>query len=107
MDKKMNKNKPDWRRQGQECFLMNKIFIKASYKQYSVGWDHDHCEFCGKKFSTLSTDTQEGYVTKDQYHWVCSGCFNDFRNEFRWEEKKNVETESGPNGANPSSGRPN
>jgi hypothetical protein len=26
----------------------------------------------------------EGYSTVDRLHWVCPGCFADFRDEFEW-----------------------
>lgn len=25
-----------------------------------------------------------GYVTEDDYHWVCEKCFADFRDQFGW-----------------------
>jgi hypothetical protein len=36
----------------------------------------------------LSTDdpdvVERGYVTEDDYHWVCESCFGDFRERFAW-----------------------
>jgi hypothetical protein len=29
-------------------------------------------------------DLNDGYATKDQYHWVCKACYEDFRGQFRW-----------------------
>lgn len=26
----------------------------------------------------------EGYATDDNYHWVCTKCFNDFKDMFEW-----------------------
>lgn len=76
----------DWRLMGQERYLLARVWTWKNYKNYRVGWDHDHCEFCGAKFMQGSTaDTlHEGYVTGDDYHWVCAGCFEEFRVKFRW-----------------------
>lgn len=76
----------DWRLQGQERFLKAATFRKRQYTPYRVGWDHDHCEFCGTKFSEHHPDLTEGYVTTDGYHWVCERCFDDFREIFEWDE---------------------
>ena len=54
------------------------------YRRYRQGWKHDHCEFCGSKLSLSEGDLDRGYVTSDDYHWVCESCFADFRDEFEW-----------------------
>jgi hypothetical protein len=53
-------------------------------------WDHEHCEFCFAKFveshesfATAST-LSEGFVIPDGYKWVCSTCFEDFKEHFSW-----------------------
>ena len=74
----------DWRRQGQEDFLSSVRLIKRKYAPYRPGWDHDHCEFCGAKFSLKVDGIKSGYSTFDSYHWICEQCFNDFRDEFNW-----------------------
>jgi hypothetical protein len=74
----------DWRLQGQERFLKKVDLCFRTYFPYREGWDHDHCEFCGGKFSTKEGDFHEGYVTNDLYHWICTGCFNDFISKFDW-----------------------
>ncbi len=74
----------DWRRQGQEKYLMGEKLIFQNYYPYREGWDHDHCEFCGAKFSLSLNDINEGYAPHDKYHWVCGQCFNDFKEEFHW-----------------------
>jgi len=82
-----NRKKPDandWRRQGQESFLSGVKLIYQKYKPYRSGWEHDHCEFCGAKFSLDKKDLNEGYATEDRYHWVCEDCYNDFKDEFKW-----------------------
>lgn len=82
-------NKPlsdDWRRHGQEKYLKGENLIARDYYIYRDGWDHDHCEFCGAKFSLDKNDLNEGYATKDGYHWVCQDCYNDFKDEFNWKK---------------------
>lgn len=83
---KIKKTEPnDWRRQGQEQFLKGvKLFLR-NYRPYRSGWDHDHCEFCGAKFSLSKGDLKKGYSTKDGYHWICNNCFQDFKDEFEWD----------------------
>ena len=74
----------DWRRQGQERFLAGKRLRRQAYQPSRLGWDHDHCAFCGAKFSLQAPDLAEGHATEDSYHWVCDGCFEDFREEMGW-----------------------
>lgn len=74
----------DWRRQGQERFLYGVRLTVQAYAPYRVGWDHDHCAFCGRKFSLAQDDLHEGYATDDRYHWVCESCHEDFKAEYRW-----------------------
>jgi len=75
----------DWRRQGQERYLSGVRLIPRAYRPYRPGWEHDHCEFCGAKFSCHEGDLKSGYSTEDGYHWLCAGCFGDFKDEFAWE----------------------
>lgn len=84
MQIKNNKTEEDWRRQGQEKYLMDVRLNFKDYFPFREGWDHDHCEFCGKKFSLIDDDLNQGYNTIDGYHWICNDCFNDFKNEFNW-----------------------
>src|SRR5579872_1877401 len=74
----------DWRLQGQEKYLKDAVLSLKRYVPCRPQWDHDHCEFCGRKFSLNKGDLQVGYVTSDSYHWICSDCFRDFRSEFNW-----------------------
>jgi hypothetical protein len=74
----------DWRLQGQEKFLKGAVLRAADYSTDREGWDHDHCEFCGAKFSHRPGDLTSGYVTRDGYHWICSPCYADFREQFEW-----------------------
>lgn len=95
----------DWRRMGQEDRLAGLTFTWKNYQAYSGNWEHDHCEFCFKKFldpdyadwmrEALADPSDEhagaGYAniragdTPSGRHWVCRDCFNDFRPEFGWE----------------------
>lgn len=74
----------DWRLLGQEHFLTGAKLVRSKYLPPSTRWDHDHCEFCGKKFSLSSADLHEGYVTLDDKHWICEQCFHDFQGRFGW-----------------------
>ena len=81
-------NRPDWRLQGQEKYLHGVTLTRRAYRQYASNqsWDHDHCEFCGAKFSveSLPDTLQEGYATADDYRWICPTCFEDFKEMFGW-----------------------
>lgn len=76
--------KDDWRRQGQERYLAGQVLTAKEYRPYRADWDHDHCEFCGAKFSLNGRDLTFGYCTLDGYHWICPDCFEEFKEEFRW-----------------------
>jgi hypothetical protein len=77
----------DWRLQGQETYLKGLRLIKSQYTAPSLEWDHDHCEFCGQKFSDLFGDLPSGYCTDDRYHWICDNCYTDFKEMFEWTVK--------------------
>ena len=62
-------------------------------------WDHDHCEVCWARFTTLEVPDEdpltEGYTTpgpaglpdsewRPDYHWVCAPCFAAHRELFGW-----------------------
>lgn len=74
----------DWRLQGQERYLKGVELRWAKYAPYRLGWEHDHCEFCGKKFAVQGGDFTEGYKTKNGYRWICADCFEDFKELFDW-----------------------
>ena len=76
----------DWRLSTPKDYLKGRAWIRKPYRKYREGWDHDHCEFCWAKFMEPGTpDTlHEGYSTRDDYWWVCSQCFDDFRELFGW-----------------------
>lgn len=78
----------DWRLSGQEDDLKGVTLVRRTYRPHpdNPDWDHDHCEFCGAKF-TLRTEegaVNKGYATLDDYRWICSTCFEDFRERFGW-----------------------
>ena len=77
-------NMSDWRLQGQEFYLKQASMRFCKWRPRSAVWDHDHCEFCGRKFSQAPPDLKEGYVTLNNYHWVCVDCFADFKDRFAW-----------------------
>lgn len=85
IDQDKNPMPDDWRRQGQELYLKGVKLLARVYRPYRLDWEHDHCEFCGEKFSCHEGDCKVGYSTEDGYHWICSQCFSDFRDEFGWD----------------------
>ena len=74
----------DWRRLGQEAYLMGAVLELRLYRPPRPGCDHDPCEFCGVKFSNREGDLHRGYTTPDEYRWICEGWFQDFKDEFGW-----------------------
>ena len=79
----------DWRVLGQEAYLQGAVLRWSKWRPYREGWDHDHCEFCSGHLSDHILDddpeTQlEGYVTEDNYRWICRGCFEDFKDRFQF-----------------------
>jgi hypothetical protein len=80
-------NESDWRLQGQEKYLKGVTLTFKPYSKHREGWDHDHCEFCQAKFMEPNNHEtlHEGYTTEDNYHWVCTKCFDDFKEMFSWD----------------------
>ena len=74
----------DWRIRDQERYLHEVKLVPKDYSPPSMEWDHDHCEFCGAKFSLNDGDLKNGYSTEDGYYWICNQCFNDFLHIFNW-----------------------
>lgn len=75
----------DWRLRDQQDYLFQKKLSHCNYKQLSPKSDHDHCEFCWKKFSLYDGDSHVGYCTSDKYYWICDECYTDFKEMFEWE----------------------
>jgi len=96
----------DWRRTGQEQYLKGLRLSWKRFQAYSGNWDHEHCEFCWRKFldkdyapwmrEALATEASEyagyGFTNVRQEilpggryrYWICRECFDDFRLEFGW-----------------------
>lgn len=74
----------DWRLQGQERYLKGAVLKWAAYKPSRDEGDHDHCEFCARKFMDREGELREGYVTLDGRHWICKSCTDDFKIQFEW-----------------------
>ncbi len=76
----------DWRLTNQERYLKKAVLVWRQYAPEDPANDHDHCEFCGAKFSlSAGTDAMsEGYSTPDRYRWICKPCFEDFATLFAW-----------------------
>ena len=59
--------KDDWRRMGQEDYLMGARLYRMPFIPQSEQWDHEHCVFCFDKFY-LHPDhpefLREGYCTE-------------------------------------------
>lgn len=79
----------EWRLQGQEEYLNGVSLSLQNYKKYRDDWEHDHCEFCGARFSEQPGDLNVGYATSDYYRWVCEDCFEDFKCRFEWKVCRN------------------
>ena len=78
-------DRTDWRLTNQERYLKGLALSLEPYAP-SPGNDHDHCEFCWAKFMMPEwPDTlHSGYTTADHRRWICSTCFEDFRDMFQW-----------------------
>ncbi len=83
--------KDDWRRMGQEGYLMGARLYRVPFIPQSEQRDHEHCVFCFDKFYLHSGHPEflrEGYCTEPinsrTARWICPQCFRDFREEFGW-----------------------
>lgn len=74
----------DWRLTNQKDYLFGKTLQKSKYQSYRQGWEHDHCAFCSER---IDKDTEEAYCTEDKYFWICSECYEDFKDMFEWKVK--------------------
>lgn len=76
----------DWRNTGQESYLSARSFTWSRFRAPKPSWDHEHCEFCGAKFSEDPNDLQLGYrtVERNDQRWVCEPCFADFSEVLRF-----------------------
>lgn len=74
----------DWRLTNQKVYLDNKVLIRRKYANKVTENQHDHCEFCLGTFGYDINSDEESYCTEDEYRWICSECYNDFKNIFNW-----------------------
>ena len=79
----------DWRLTNQAAYLSGvalqwRAWFGARRPHPMGDWDHDHCAFCWAHFGEQAPDQLAGYVTDDGLHWICSGCYADFKDRFRW-----------------------
>lgn len=85
-------SKDDWRRQGQEEYLMGaKLCHVRAYHPPSPDWDHEHCAFCWEKIGEYEGCEHSGYCTVDTGHWLCEECFRDFADEFQFTVREQEE----------------
>ena len=75
----------DWRIRWQEDYLKGRTFYFHEYSMWSEQWNHEHCEFCWKKIGQDEDTCHEGYSTLDDYYWVCTDCFQDFKEYFAFQ----------------------
>ena len=81
----------DWRLlREQEKYLYGVTLVHHSYETNSQVNDHDHCEFCMQKFGRNTEDLKYGYSTEDNSIWICPQCYNDFKEQFAWVVKKEI-----------------
>jgi hypothetical protein len=76
-----NTDVKDWRLTPGHERLRGERFVRKPWHASRVGWDHDHCEFCWRKFPDDEPEgwTAAGPAGEPDYHWVCDACFADFR----------------------------
>ena len=75
----------DWRLADQENWLAGRRLVWRRWSSDDPRWDHDHCTFCWEKFGPFPEAVDAGWVTDDgDEAWLCSTCFADFRDRFRW-----------------------
>ena len=82
----------DWRLTTQASYLTGQTLRWARWWSDNPRWDHDHCAFCWAKFMRQAWEGDPeiqlaGYVTEDNYYWICKDCFEEFRERFAWRVK--------------------
>jgi hypothetical protein len=75
----------DWRIDNLR-FTKGAVLQYKTYTRRSEKSDHDHCEGCWAKFMELggADILTEGYVTEDNYRWICPECFSELRDVMGW-----------------------
>lgn len=74
----------DWRLTNQINYLYRATLIRTTFKNTESN-DHEHCEFCWRKFGENTGMLYTGYCTIDRYRWICEQCFKDFKDQFEWQ----------------------
>lgn len=74
----------DWRWVNQKKYMDDIVLYRRKYSTRSTKSNHDHCEFCWATFGINKLDNEEAYCTEDEYRWICSQCYNDFKDYFNW-----------------------
>ncbi|PID94749.1 MAG: hypothetical protein CSA95_02315 [Bacteroidetes bacterium] len=76
---KIENIKNDCRYQNQDKYLQGLKILFIPYKSKTEN-DHDHCEFCWGKFSSVILGAfNEGWTDENQYRWIGNKCFQDFK----------------------------
>jgi hypothetical protein len=79
-------SKDDWRLTGHQANYMHGELLRfGPYKPRKKGSEHDHCEFCFRRFSSAERVNfcSEGFYTEDE-RWICETCYDDFKMLFDW-----------------------
>jgi hypothetical protein len=66
--------------------VWNSATARTGVPRRTHNWDHDHCEFWWAKFAVEERPgiVHEGYCPLDGYRWICSTCFDNFKERFDW-----------------------
>ena len=64
-------------------FMIGKTLYRRNFLPVPES-DHEHCTMCGAKFSADSADLQTGFADADNVHWICTECFEEYKNEYGW-----------------------
>ena len=81
------KTEDNWRLFGPDQYLHGLELTFRRYRPSSSSPISDHCEFCSRKFAVKAQGPEfqtEGYATANGFRWICSDCFEDFKDEFEW-----------------------
>jgi len=79
--------KDDWRLTGHQANYMHGELLRfGRYKPRKKGSEHDHCEFCFRRFCSAARVNfcSEGFYTEDK-RWICETCYDDFKVLFDWQ----------------------
>ena len=80
-------SKDDWRLTGNQANYMHGELLRfGPYKPRKKGFEHDHCEFCFRRFASAERQNfcSEGFFTEDK-RWICETCYDDFKVLFDWQ----------------------